>query len=500
MSHSYDDLLQLDVSELNFMKKQRGKKPAVIEKSKKIPEKLTRRQCVSKVSELFDITGKITPITACMKLDLHTLVKRKLQWDDVIPEDLKPILHSHFEMIEELGTLRFQRAVIQSDAVSLEVNTIDAGDSSQSIACVSIYARYKRRNGDYSCQLIFARSKLIPDNTSQPCAELFAAMLNAHTGEVVKRSLYKFHKDATKLTDSQIMLYWIQNREKPLKMWVRNRVVEILRLTDSSQWYYVKSSELVADIGTRRGANLKDVTADSVWINGLPWMKLDKSEFPIKSINDIKLDAKEAKDVNVELMSSVTNADDLTKFDWPQNAPESQIHVTSRVAKDKVLLRYQYSNYIIDPNRHKFSTVVRILAIVLKFIKLCRNKARTKQNSCSNLTSQDDVDELILTDDEINDAKAYFFKKATCEVKKCVQKKHYIKISQEKDDILFYTGRILPQQNIQVGDGVTLTEVMRDLSSTTFFVRLIDRYSPIAYAIRYIGTVKLQITVVLKPF
>ena len=98
--HSYDDLLQLDVSELNFMKKQRGKKPAVIEKSKKIPEKLTRRQCVSKVSELFDITGKITPITACMKLDLHTLVKRKLQWDDVIPEDLKPIWHSHFEMIE----------------------------------------------------------------------------------------------------------------------------------------------------------------------------------------------------------------------------------------------------------------------------------------------------------------------------------------------------------------------------------------------------------------
>ena len=36
-----------------------------------IPFNLTRRQCVSKVAKTFGLTGKITPSTATMKLDLH---------------------------------------------------------------------------------------------------------------------------------------------------------------------------------------------------------------------------------------------------------------------------------------------------------------------------------------------------------------------------------------------------------------------------------------------
>ena len=55
-----------------------------------IPFHLTRRQSVSKVTEVFDLTGKITPITATMKLDLHTLVERGLSWDNRRPDDLTP--------------------------------------------------------------------------------------------------------------------------------------------------------------------------------------------------------------------------------------------------------------------------------------------------------------------------------------------------------------------------------------------------------------------------
>ena len=66
------DEISVDVSELNFARKQRRKKPdAAIGV---IPSKLTRRHCVSKVSGLLDITGKITPLTASFKLDLHDLV------------------------------------------------------------------------------------------------------------------------------------------------------------------------------------------------------------------------------------------------------------------------------------------------------------------------------------------------------------------------------------------------------------------------------------------
>ena len=84
-------------------------------------------------------------------------------------------------MIKEIGSIRFKRAVVPIDAVSLDLNTIDTGDASKSIACAAIYVRFRRKCKQYSCQLIFARSKLISDDKTQPRAELFAATLNTQT-------------------------------------------------------------------------------------------------------------------------------------------------------------------------------------------------------------------------------------------------------------------------------------------------------------------------------
>ena len=103
------------------------------------------------MAEVFDLTGWFTPIIAHMKLDLHELVTRKLDWDDTIPDELRNIWVSHLEMIKEITQVRFKRAVIPSDAVNTEVNTVDVGDATKAIACVAIYVRYLRINGRYSC-------------------------------------------------------------------------------------------------------------------------------------------------------------------------------------------------------------------------------------------------------------------------------------------------------------------------------------------------------------
>ena len=206
---SKDDELQFNLSEPNFQSKLRGKKP--INSLPGIPLNLTRRQCVSKVAEIFDLTGLLTPVTASMKLDLHELIIRKLQWDDPIPNELRKVWTSHFEMMQEMGNFRFQRAVVPKNAVSLEINTIDTADASMHMACAAIYARFKLDDGHFSCQLVFARSKLIPEGTSQPRCELLAAHLNAHTGEVVRRSFGAFHLAQYKLSDSQIVLHWLNN-------------------------------------------------------------------------------------------------------------------------------------------------------------------------------------------------------------------------------------------------------------------------------------------------
>ena len=486
---SEDDLISLDISELNFAKKCRGKKPTVNSKNE-IPSKLTRRHCVAKVAEIFDLIGRITPITAGMKLDLHTLVQRKLDWDDTIPDDLRQIWESHFQMMTEISDIKFNRAVVPDDAVSLDINTIDTGDSSKFIACIATYVRFKRKCGNYSCQLVFSRSRLIPDAMTQPRAELYAAVVNAHTGEVVKRSFHKHHKSSIKLTDSQIVLHWINNYDKPLKQWVRNRVIEIRRFTNPEDWKYVHTKDMIADIGTRRGVTLKQVSQGSLWQNGFEWMKLDASEFPTKSVEDIKLDNEEVQAVKKESLLKYEPNNNPLDFNWSTESNQNlklMYPANTKVKRSipsEVLKRYEFSDYIIDPNKHRFKTVVRIVAIVQRFIYRLIAKIRNKISNTpiKDLTNNEPLTSTVtFTDDDILNSEKYFYRKATCEVKKFVKESQYAKITTEKDEILYYTGRILPTQNINsIGN---MTEVMQDLSSTSFCVPVIDKHSPLAYSI-----------------
>ena len=81
----------------------------------------------------------------------------------------------------------------------------------------------------------------------------------------------------------------------------------------------------------------------------------------------------------------------------------------------------------------------------------------------------------------INASSAYFFKKATGEIKRYVKKNLYKDKSILKDNILYYTGRILSAQEV---DGPpNLGDACLDLSACTFCVPMTDSHSPIAYAI-----------------
>ncbi|XP_066928094.1 uncharacterized protein [Clytia hemisphaerica] len=214
-----------------------------------IPEKLTRRQCISKVAEIYDLTGKIAPRVAATKLDLQQLNLRQLQWDDVLPNELRQVWLNHFETMQEIGSIRFKRSIVPKDAVDMQIETLDFGDASQSLVCVSIYAQFRLKDGPYSCQLVFSRTRTV-QKTSLPRAELYAELLNVYTSEIVKRSFKGLVVSFKKFTDSQIALHWTSNDQKPLKEWVRNRVIEINRFSSKDQWAYIQSYDNIADLGT----------------------------------------------------------------------------------------------------------------------------------------------------------------------------------------------------------------------------------------------------------
>ena len=59
---SKEDTLSINVPELNLAKKRRGRK--CLSEKGKMPEKLTKRDCVSRVAEIFNPIGLVTPLTS----------------------------------------------------------------------------------------------------------------------------------------------------------------------------------------------------------------------------------------------------------------------------------------------------------------------------------------------------------------------------------------------------------------------------------------------------
>ena len=75
----------------------------------------------------------------------------------------------------------------------------------------------------------------------------------------------------------------------------------------------------------------------------------------------------------------------------------------------------------------------------------------------------------------------YYFKIATQEIKHFLPEAKYKNLSQEKSGILYYTGRILPTQ--QVNGDLTMCDVCSDLAKSSFCVPIVDVLSPLAYSI-----------------
>ena len=87
---------------------------------------------------------------------------------------------------------------------------------------------------------------------------------------------------------------------------------------------------------------------------------------------------------------------------------------------------------------------------------------------------------LELSDLDIQHALNYYFRKASEELKSFVNPKQYERDSFEKEGIVYYSGRVL---NCDISYQCDMTEKMLDLSKDTFIVPIVDRYSPLAYAI-----------------
>ena len=156
--------------------------------------------------------------------------------------------------------------------------------------------------------------------------------------------------------------------------------------------------------------------------------------------------------------------------------------------------RLKFSKYLINPNKFHFTKLVRVFAIVIVAAKCWLGKLTVKRFLQRFSSGEKNVSHLkvvqmdqesntlfaVLSDEDLQYSKNYFFKKATEEVKSYTHPKHYDKFSEERDNILYYVGRVT---NSDITFDGNFTEKMLDLADKSFVVPIIDSKSPLAYSI-----------------
>ena len=184
------------------------------------------------------------------------------------------------------------------------------GDSSQDIfsAFAFLRVRVKTPTGQEKTELAFAMGKahVAPMKVlTVPKLELQAALLGAGLKREITQALTVTVNQVFMWTDSTTVLQWINSNEKQ-RIFVANRVCEILEYTSVDQWNHVATKDNPADAGTRGKST--EIMQLSSWVKGPHF--LTYSLFPSVPnkdvIKNIKLGVNQA--VTIEDTVSLTTS------------------------------------------------------------------------------------------------------------------------------------------------------------------------------------------------
>ena len=253
-----------------------------------------------------------------------------------------------------------------------------------------------------------------------------------------------------------------------------------------------------ADIGTRKGARIEDVAPGSEWESGKPWMKLSFDELRqaklLKTVEDIKYKREQMAEIKKEAVGATTDLCDagFTVVAQPNTARcflvDRKPYALLSEVSNKVKERLQFSQYLVDPNKYKFSTFVRVQSMIIKAARIMLSAIDRPLTRFSHLITEDASihtnhnifekigmkhEQAVLSDDDLQYELDYIFMKTTQEVKAFANPKHYEKNAVERNSVLYYVGRV---DLGKVEFNIPMTNAMIDLSLGSFDVPIVEKY------------------------
>jgi len=297
------DTISLAFDESFFLKKLKGQKQ-LLDLDLKDPDNLskvltgqlmTRAGVLSRVAELYDPCGWYEPIKVQMKLGLQSL--NGLDWSAPVPEETYPVWSSLFEMMNKAKAVELPRSVLPVEYdTGQKLRLITVTDAGTRACGASVYVGAPLGDGSFSSSLILAKSRMA--HSTVPRNELEGALLGAEVSLLAQQALGEACDQSSVFTDSQIVVCWVVNKNKRLRMWAYNRVAAIVNMIRRTEkgvevipLYHIPGLDNLADILTKpRTLKLEEIFPTSSWHTGLPWMRLPSDELPSNQVVDLKED------------------------------------------------------------------------------------------------------------------------------------------------------------------------------------------------------------------
>lgn len=240
----------------------------------------TKRGLLSVVSSVYDPLGIVSPYTIRAKMIFQDECRRQKDWDEPLTEGNRREWDLWKSGLKELAHLSISRCYTRDMSETTNPAQLHHFcDASQKAYGIVSYLRFAGSNGVH-CAFVCGKAKLAPlKQQTIPRLELCAAVLAVKMDQYLQRELDTRVQKSIFWTDSMLVLQYIANTERRFRTFVANRVSIIRDTSDPSQWRHVPTALNPADDATR-GLSASEMTQQSRWLTGPPFLWLEESQWP----------------------------------------------------------------------------------------------------------------------------------------------------------------------------------------------------------------------------
>ena len=324
---------------------------------------LTKRKILQDASQFYDPLGFVSPLLITPKLMFQSLCKSKEKWDSTVSNALsKEWKKWRDEMSKFHKTIPRTYQSLNRSVTGAELHAF-ADASTVAYACV-LFMRIEYDDGSISCPLVMSKARVAPlGGLSVPRLELLACLLLSKLVCFLRPHFQ--HMNVVAWSDSQTALHWISGENKIWPIFVQNRVSEIRNNLSGVEWKYVPSYQNPADLPSRGASSSTSLLSNDNWWNGPDFLRLEPRHWPLQESQEMPEVLQESSNAsNIELQSE-------------------HVFLSSHEASSQPSLLNVF-------NLEKFSSfekLLKVTALVLRFVKLLKREANDSNISASDIES-----------------------------------------------------------------------------------------------------------------